>query len=88
MLSLSHFCDQTIAYIPSASPDHCIDSATFLIIDGKTLLDETLRVVSTESETINEDVIFERNWCPWDCKDVLETVRCGIKDLGGAVAVY
>ena len=39
-------------------------------------------MVSTELETINEDVVCERDWCPWDCKDVLETVRCRIEDLG------
>jgi hypothetical protein len=80
---LANFCNQRIAYIPSTSPDDRIDSNTFVVIDERTLLDGSLRVVSGELEDVNEDVVCERDWCPWDHKDVLETVRCGIKDLGG-----
>lgn len=53
-----------------------------MVIDERTLWDGSICVVSGEVESVNEDVVCERNWCPWDHKDVLEMVRCGIGDLG------
>lgn len=82
ILDLANFCNQRIAYIPYTSPDDRIDCTTFLIIDDRTLQDGSVRVVSREVETINEDVFCEMSRCPWDNKDVLEMVRCGLKDLG------
>lgn len=53
-----------------------------MVIDHRTLWDGTLCVVSEELETINEGMICERSWCPWNCKDGLEMMRCRIRDLG------
>lgn len=52
------------------------------MIDERTLCNGSVLVVSRELESINEDVFCEKNWCPWDNKDVLETLRCGIRNLG------